>query len=238
MNKERWKWFIGLVFIWLSIFSFIAFYDYAPVGIFSDPSTTYNISIVDGSIDTGTISAEVNSAITGRDDTGFDLPYEFLGIVLMSVVLTLFPCLSGYSLSYRYECGRFASSAIAGILYLVSLRLIFYQFNINETLVSYIGIGLHCLFILILLLFLSSDLTPTISRKNAGLYIDIRGRLAQAALSLGLAIAIGGALTFGAATSSLAFPLATFVGIFFFPLAGIAAIEYYRIYRVEVETRA
>lgn len=63
-------------------------------------------------------------------------------------------------------------------------------------------------------------------------YLAYRARLGQGSLTLGVALAIGGALTFGAETTSQAVPLATFVGVFFFPFAGVAAIEYYRMARL------
>jgi len=137
---------------------------------------------------------------------------------------------------------RIVSCAIATGFYLFGAIILYMSpFFINGDLdpnrinirLFTLGVAVHLLFVYALLYEYSRPVYPSPKPCDWEIYMQKEGQVAQGILSLGLAVGIGGVLTFARAGTRLAIPTLLIVGIVLFPLSGIAAYRYYRIREIE-----
>ncbi|MHC3379407.1 hypothetical protein [Haloarcula sp. H-GB5] len=243
------KWLIASVFIWATSFAFFGFLELAPIGIFSNQPTQYAIDLSQSQNTTNaTLVANVTTNQVPNGNPGIEIADESFSVLwlvvisLLTALLSVLGCIGhGYAIKnkegYRslLEC---IPNAVIGVGFYIISAICWYcsgvvSGRILHNIVFYIGIAFHFTSIGILLFQFDKKLIPVPKPANLQLYIQLQGQVASGALSVGLALAIGGALTFARAGTRFALPVALIVGVFLFPLSGIAAHRYYRNYKTE-----
>jgi hypothetical protein len=126
---------------------------------------------------------------------------------------------------------RIFAAVMGAVGYLFGLVVILFEGTFTREPITAIGLIFPAISAVALFYLLTGQSRESESDIDES-YIKHRVRVARTIFSLGIAIAIGGALTVGAETTSKAVPLATLVGIFFFPLLGVTAVEYYNIWQI------
>jgi|APHM01.1.fsa_nt_gi hypothetical protein len=248
LDEETWKTIIYVIFVFLTTSALIAVFDYAPIGLFAEPSVEYSVNITERNFSDEKINATIQ---TDRQFGTDDFNTGGVGIIIGGIMIAVF-CSLSYTLDVAYSPVRGVSliytldvdssparGVIATIVATVCVVIVFIGGGASTDSAS--GFGLVLYVILIGLLSyeasipLNSDLKLEFNYANR--YLQKRARFAQASLSVGLAIAIGGALTYASQAGSRPIETGVLVGVFFFPMAGISAIEYYRIHRIESQNR-
>lgn len=257
-DKSIWakKWVLGISFLMATSFSFFGFLDAAPAGIFSELATQYEISSPNSTLSDGDLIVNVSSSTLPKNgDPGIEIArgiYSLDSLLLLCLilyvptVLVYFVCrCSSYEVAktfhkwghpFKFRVGNGLLSSIGATLaYGIWILLVWISFSlITGDLTAgrplyYLAFGIHLVSIFILFYEFTGRLVPDSNSTNPSTYIQTQGYVAQGALSIGLGVAIGGVLTFARAGTQFALPVTFIVGIFLFPLAGIATHRYYRI---------
>jgi len=254
------KWVVCFLFISATSFSFFGFLEIAPIGIFNSQPTQYTISYFQtNSQQNTTIVANVSSQAVRNGPEGLEVAgstFSVSGVLTVSLIsssVALFFAAFGVAMhrDSRRRWGedfskfsRISGSLLGAFAYCVVALIMKYYTNLingdpgTDSLVVFgLGSGFHAISVFILLYQYGGSLTPDREPADPQLFIQFQGQVAQASLSVGLAVAIGGALTFARAGTRFALPVAVLVGIFLFPLAGIAAHRYLRNYTTELKYR-
>lgn len=245
------KWLLASLFILLSSYSFFGFLDFAPIGIFSQNPSQYKVNFLSNPLlSGGSMTVEVSSGWNGDRKEGLFFveggiaAWEVLLYSLIATVSTLggFYCFRDTDSDYQVY-NRIVSSFSGVTAYTISSIVMWLtpwllNGDTKSNLYLFIpGCLFHVLSIYTILYQYSGSLFPDMDSINEQLYLQRQSSIAQGTLSIGLAVAIGGTLTYARQGTRLALPIALLVGVFLFPLAGVSVYRYYRIREAEIESR-
>ncbi|WP_164471800.1 hypothetical protein [Halosimplex salinum] len=251
------KWLFAAIFVFSTSFSFFGFFDLAPTFIFAGETTEIHTNLTSGSIESGEFVVEVTEQSTLQSgDAGIEIGgigFSIRETAVLSLIQTLVALLGFSFCSYLLRDRgstvqiRLLNSAVSSVGSYVFIFWLLKSQNVLirgetgvENGVFWFGLLIHYVSIASLLYVYSGELVISLyslDSEAVGIYLQHQGRIAQGVLSIGLAVGIGGALSFASSSTSNIVSIASLVGVFLIPLAGIATHQYYRMCQVEIQNR-
>lgn len=257
LTEKRSKvWFVAIVSMFLTIISTFGFYDMAPTALFNPPDGNYVNTTLATSNQTFTseiVQKEIyrnnsanNSNLYVYPDQGNTITVEsLLHFSILAIILVPLAVLSNWRC---WKTGnKIVPSLFVPVLFFIYILIVgaigggvHSKGSLWElALLSYLGIILLLSFLFLIAYSAQGDPNPLaeneLNETAVDLYTNKLSRTAQGVLSVGLAITIGGAISYGigGSASPRVIPIAFLSGIILMPTFGIVTILHLRLHWME-----